>query len=249
MATLTMNELFYNRYIKNSLYLKDIIYQQDRLVYKDKNVIFKTSSDLANLPVVSFNIENPYFFLNVLEVNLYCNNEYDKMNEEFDADLTDNQKIIRHFFPIRNILNKDTISEEDLTTINSFLVVYNNLVISNGYLEDKAINQFKEMSNILNWTLDNSNFKKNNFAQQKIREYINQLNKGNTGIYINTLNDNTGEALDKGISRVRTNPNLPPTIPNDDNGRLNSYGYLSFFILLYAAFNLLVTLVILAIKK
>ena len=60
--------------------------------------------------------------------------------------------------------------------------------------------------------------------------------------------EDTSNSLDKGVSRVRSNPNAPSVIP-DDNKRLNNYGYLSFFILLYAAFNLLVTLVILAIKK
>ena len=29
MAVLTMNELYYNRYIKNSMYLKNIIYEQN----------------------------------------------------------------------------------------------------------------------------------------------------------------------------------------------------------------------------
>ena len=248
MAALTMNELYYNRYIKNSMYLKNIIYEQDRLVYKDKSVIFKTSNDLANLPVVAYTIDNPFFFLNVLELNLYCNTEYDRMNEEYDDTLSDEQKVVRHFFPIRNILNKNTIDENDLAMINKFLIVYNNLVVSNGYLEENAVNQFKEMSNILNWTLDDNNLIKNNFAQQKIREYISHLNNGNTGVYINSLNEDTSNSLDKGVSRVRSNPNAPSVIP-DDNKRLNNYGYLSFFILLYAAFNLLVTLVILAIKK
>ena len=154
------------------------------------------------------------------------------------------QKIDRSYLPIRFILMKPETTEEDDQVIIDFIMKYNKLVNCNGYLEEEATITFKQMSSVLNWITRLNN--PNNNSETIIRQYLWSLNEGNNNDFINSINKNSN-GMGKDTSLVRTSSKHPSVI--DDNLKMDRAGFLSFIGLLYIAFNLLITLVILAIKK
>ena len=119
-----------------------------------------------------------------------------------------------------------------------------NFLIHDGYLEEEATVMFSQMSNVLNWALKLNN--PNNNAETIIKQYLWSLNNGTNNDYINTIDQN-GNSMGKDTSLVRTSSKHPSVI--SDDLKMDKAGFLSFIGLLYIAFNLLITLVILAIKK
>ena len=250
MAALTLNELYYENKIKNDFYLSAISYDGDSLFLAVNGQIVKrvplySHDDLAKLPIITYKINDPYKFLEVLEINNECEQSFDASLEEND-DLTKTTQIDRMYLPIRFILIKNQTSEEEDKTIMNFLVTYNKLVNANGYLTTSSQAIFKQMSSVLRWTLNPQNNKPQNNAQLITKDYIQSLNTGNNNQYISLFDQNRGGS-EKGTPLVRNNPNAPAITENEFN--FDKAGFFGFFALLYVAFNLLVTLVILAIKK
>ena len=247
MAALTMNEIFYERYIKNNFYLNVISYDKDGLFIADNNQITKrvnfiSANDLADLPISCYRINDAIYFLDVLEINNKC--KIDINNIDIDEDMKLSDKIDRSYLPLRFILMKQESSLEDDEVITDFIKKYNQLVNSNGYLEEEATVMFNQMSNVLNWALKLNN--PNNNAETIIKQYLWSLNNGTNNDYINTIDQN-GNSMGKDTSLVRTSSKHPSVI--SDDLKMDKAGFLSFIGLLYIAFNLLITLVILAIKK
>ena len=80
MAALTMNDIFYERYIKNNFYLNVISYDKEGLYLVENDQVVKkadfvSSTDLADLPVSCYNIKDASFFLDVLDINNKCKKE------------------------------------------------------------------------------------------------------------------------------------------------------------------------------
>ena len=247
MAALTMNEIFYERYIHNNFYLNVISYDEYGLYLKEngqviKEVDFISANDLADLPISCYRMNDALLFLDALEINNKC--KLDIHNIDIDEEMDLPQKIDRSYLPIRFILMKPETTEEDDQTIIDFIIKYNQLVNCNGYLEEEATITFKQMSSILNWTSKLNN--PNNNSETIIRQYLWSLNEGTNNDYINSINQNN-HGMGKDTSLVRTSSKHPSVI--SDDLKMDKAGFLSFIGLLYIAFNLLITLVILAIKK
>ena len=99
---------------------------------------------------------------------------------------------------------------------------------------------FHEMGSILSWTIDDESLYNTNYAVKVIRDHIKNINEGR--IYDYASISNAG-----GFSKTRSNPNVPKII--DDDPLYDKAGFFSFLSLLYIVITLLVSLVILAIKK
>ena len=249
MAALTLNRLFYEKYIENDFYLKDISFN-DEYLYIAKNdkiikqVNFYAADDLAKLPIVAFKINDPIKFLETLEINNECEKTFVGALEENDNDLTRTTELSRMFLPIRFITIKDISTEEDDKEVMNFLETFNKLVNANGYLTTSASAMFKQMSSVISWSLEPNQLKPNNNAQLIIKEYVNSLNNGTNNNFIDSYNNTSGS---RGTSKVRTNTKSPSIFDEEIN--MEKAGFFSFLAILYIVFNVIVSLVIIAIKK
>ena len=248
MAALTMNEIFYERYIKNNFYLNTISYDENGLsIIKNNQVLkrvdFISANDLADLPISCYRLNDAFYFLDVLEVNNNCKKDIDNLETDEDMELT--KKVDRLYLPIRFILIKNESTLEDDQTIMNFIKKYNQLVNCNGYLEQEGITTYEQMSNILNWSLKLDN--PNNNSEIIIKQYIWSLNSGTNNEFMSSLDKNNGNGQEKNTSLIRTSSNHPSVINEDLN--MEKAGFFSFLGILYIALNLLITLGILAIKK
>ena len=248
MAALTLNQLFYERYIKSNFYLNSISYNEESLYIENNGQIIKqvnleSHDDLAKLPVASYRINDPFLFLDVLEINNECEKTINTSDED-DNDLTKTVQIDRMYLPTRFILIKNQSTEEDDKEVIEFLKTYNKLVNANGYLTTSAEAIFKQMSSVLRWTLEPQNNKPQNNAQLIIKEYIQSLNNGNNNQFLSSFANNGG--MEKGTPLMKTNPNAPSVLSEDY--AVEKYGFLNISVLVLAILNLLVLLVIMAIK-
>ena len=251
MAALTLNRLYYEKKIMTNPYLNIIEYDDNSLYIMQNNQIVKQAGffshdDLANLPKNAYDINDPYYFLEVLDINNECERNYNGAAEEEIDDLTKTVQIDRMYLPIRFIIVKEISSEEDDQTIMNFLTMYNRLINASDYLTPSSTAMLRKMASVLRWATEPAQNKPNNNAQVIIKEYINSVNSKTNDDFINSFNGNNG-GMEKGSTRVRNNPNAPSVINDDLN--MEKAGFFSFLALLYIAFNLLITLVIIAIKK
>lgn len=248
MATLTMNEIFYERYIKNNFYLSIISYDENGLYIEQngkitKRVDFNGADDLAKLPMACFtNIREAETLLDVLSINNKC--EKDLNDSDVYENMTLSKRIERLFLPLRFIFMKNESTEEEDQKVIDLIIEFNDLVNGNGYLTETSQITFEQLSSLLNWTLKLDN--PNNNAELIVKQYIWSLNNGQNNEYIDSINPNKG-GKQKGSSRVRNNDNAPSVI--NETLKMDNAGFFSFMALLYVALNLLVCLVVFAIKK
>ena len=255
MAIETLNYIIYQRHIKTNPNLSAIEYDNDCLYLTNtsQKINFSSQNDLSIMPTECFNITNPKLFLEIIELNLKTELEYDFFkSKDIELEKKSTKEIFTlYFMPIRNILNKQEINKQDILDIRNFFEEYNKLISYNGYLSETALNKLKEMSSILNWTLKTENYIENNYAQQLLRQYINKLNNNEYATFNqieSTDLDNNSQTNEKGLTRTRINP-LFPTISSEEEPIFQSKaGFLSFVALSYTVFNLLVMLVAIVIK-
>ena len=249
---MTSNQLFYEQYIKNNAYLNIISYSDNGLIIKDndvvvKEVLFNSSDDLAKLPLTTYKINNPYKFLEVLAINNECEISFNDFKEESEGDLTKTIQINRMYIPLRIILTKETTTEEEDRQVMDFLVNYNKMVNYNDYLTTRAIELFKQMASVINWTMLPDQNKPNNNAQLIVKQYYYSLINQTNNDFINSYYESAG-GLNKGSALARKNPNAPSII-NSDSFSLEKGGFMNFLALIYLLTNLFITLMIIAIKK
>ncbi|MBQ9834264.1 MAG: hypothetical protein IJO33_03640 [Bacilli bacterium] len=256
MAIETLNHMIYQRHIKNNPNLGAIEYDNDCLYLANptfKKVVFTSTNDLSSIPTECFNIKSPEIFLDVIELNLKTELEYDFFKaKDIELEKKSGKEIFTlYFMPIRNILNKQEINKQDIIDIRNFFEEYNKLILYNGYLSENALNKLKEMSSILNWTLKAENYIENNYAQQLLRQYINKLNNNEYATFNQIESDDLGnnsQTNEKGLARMRINPLFPSSSCDEEPIFQSKTGFLSFAALIYIIFNILVMLVTIAIK-
>lgn len=256
MAIETLNYIIYQRHIKTSPYLNVIEYDNDCLYITTptfKKILLTSTNDLSNIPTECFNLTSPEKFLEIIELNLKIDLEFDFFKAK-DSELerkTNKEIFTLYFMPIRNILNKQEINKQDILDIRNFFEEYNKLIFFNGYLAENALNKLKEMSSILNWTLKPENYIQNNYAQQLLRQYVTQLNNNESASFSQIENDDyttNSQTNEKGLARIRVNPLFPTTTSDEEPIFQSKAGFLSFAALVYIIFNLLVMLIAIAIK-
>ncbi|MBQ4583371.1 MAG: hypothetical protein IJA94_00540 [Bacilli bacterium] len=256
MAINTLNYIIYQRHIKTNPNLSVIEYGNDCLYLTNptfKKIVFTSPNDLGSVPTECFMINSPKKFLDIIELNLKTDLEFDFFKSK-DNELekkSDKEIFTLYYMPIRNILNKQEIDKKDILIIREFFEEYNKLISYNGYLSHNALNKLKEMSSILNWTLKTENYIENNYAQQLLRQYINKLNNNEYASF-NQIESaelsNNSQANEKGLSRIRINPLFPSSSSDEEPIFQSKAGFLSFAALIYIFFNILIMLVAIAIK-
>ncbi len=255
MAALTLNEIFYEKYIQNNprnTFLSAISYDVNGLYIISNNgditkkVAFVSDlrDDLSKLPVQAFmNIQDPYQFLDVLDINMECEKMVNSALAE-NEDLSKTIQISRMDLDVWRILGQSSTTEEQDKMVIDFLETYNRLKESNDYLIPSAKSIFKQMSTIMTWGLDPANHKDNNNAQRILLEYDRFVKEGNSKDFFESYNRNGGFTND--VPLVRSNPNAPSIIDEEFKSKA---GFFSFLALLYVAVHLLIALTIIAIKK